>query len=151
MLSTEIKTMYSKLLYIITLHTHLIQNALSFCHKKMLRIITLKKLAPTLSHQYDWVSAVKCNTCFSHDVAEIAGLTAQSFGVEGVDRYIILFKKECPPSEDELATLRDGDEWNEEKAKELAQKVSKLYVGFQSFVKKLEILELVQELQNLNR
>lgn len=55
-------------------------------------------------------------------------MTAQSFGVEGVDRYITLFKKEFPPSEDELATLRDGDEWNEEKAKELAQKVRTMWL-----------------------
>jgi len=57
-----------------------------------------------------------------HDVAEVAGVTAQSYGIEGVDRYIMLFKKEFPPSEDEIATLRSGEEWNETKAKELAQK-----------------------------
>jgi hypothetical protein len=62
-------------------------------------------------------------TCSSHDVAEVAGLTSQSFGEEGVDRYIMLFKKEFPPSEDEIATLRNGEEWNEEKAKELVKKV----------------------------
>uniref|UniRef100_A0A1B6G1H1 R3H domain-containing protein n=1 Tax=Cuerna arida TaxID=1464854 RepID=A0A1B6G1H1_9HEMI len=57
-----------------------------------------------------------------HDVAEVAGMTAQSFGIEGVDRYIMLFKKEYPPSDDELTTLRNGQEWNEETAKELAEK-----------------------------
>ncbi|XP_054273319.1 sperm-associated antigen 7 [Macrosteles quadrilineatus] len=57
-----------------------------------------------------------------HDVAEVAGLMAQSFGEEGVDRYIILFKKEFPPSEDEITTLRNGEEWNEEKAKEIVMK-----------------------------
>jgi hypothetical protein len=30
---------------------------------------------------------------FSHDVAEIAGITSYSFGEEGMNRHIILFKK----------------------------------------------------------
>lgn len=30
---------------------------------------------------------------FSHDVAEIAGLTTFSFGEDEVDRYVMLFKK----------------------------------------------------------
>ena len=29
----------------------------------------------------------------SHDVAEIAGITSYSFGEEGINRHIILFKK----------------------------------------------------------
>lgn len=57
-----------------------------------------------------------------HDVAEVAGMTAYSFGEEDVDRHIIVFKREYPPTEDELATLRNGEEWTEEKAKELARK-----------------------------
>lgn len=61
---------------------------------------------------------------YRHDVAEVAGMTAYSFGEEGVDRYTIVYKKDRPPSDDELATLRAGDEWNEEKAKEIAKKVS---------------------------
>lgn len=68
-----------------------------------------------------------------HDIAEVAGLTAQSFGIEGVDRYIMLFKKEHPPSEDEITTLRNGEEWNEAKAKELVRKVNLLFM-FSMFV-----------------
>lgn len=64
---------------------------------------------------------------FRHDVAEVAGMTAYSFGEEDVDRHIIVFKREYPPTEDELATLRNGEEWTEEKAKELARKVILLY------------------------
>ena len=30
---------------------------------------------------------------FSHDVAEIAGITSYSFGDEGINKHIILFKK----------------------------------------------------------
>jgi len=33
---------------------------------------------------------------FSHDVAEIAGLISHSFGTEGVDKYLILYKKVMP-------------------------------------------------------
>lgn len=47
-----------------------------------------------------------------------------SFGQEGVDRYIIVYKKEYTPSEDEILARRDGDEWNAEKAKEYAENVS---------------------------
>ncbi|KAL1116537.1 hypothetical protein AAG570_005009 [Ranatra chinensis] len=49
-------------------------------------------------------------------------MIAYSFGQEGVDRYIIVYKKAHPPSEDELTVLRRGEEWNEATAKELAEK-----------------------------
>lgn len=55
-------------------------------------------------------------------------MTAQSFGIEGVDRYIMLFKKDHPPSEDEITTLRNGEEWNEAKAKELDLKVNYRFI-----------------------
>ncbi|XP_014280169.1 sperm-associated antigen 7 homolog [Halyomorpha halys] len=55
-----------------------------------------------------------------HEVAEESGLTAHSFGKDGIDRYIMIFKKEYPPSEDELAVLRNGEEWSKEKEQEIA-------------------------------
>ncbi|BET00296.1 R3H domain [Nesidiocoris tenuis] len=55
-----------------------------------------------------------------HELSEEAGLTALSFGQEGVERYIMVFKKEYPPSEDELTVLRSGEEWTAEKEKEMA-------------------------------
>lgn len=58
---------------------------------------------------------------FRHDVAEVANVWAYSFGEEGVDRYIMIFKREHAPSEDQLNTLRKGEEWNEEVAKRLKQ------------------------------
>ena len=58
-----------------------------------------------------------------HDVAEVAGVPAFSIGEEGVDRHVMIFKRECTPSDDELAALRRGEEWDPEKAKLLAQKV----------------------------
>ena len=54
---------------------------------------------------------------FSHEIADVAGLTAHSFGIEDVDRHIIIYKKEAVPSEDELAALRRGEEYDPVKAK----------------------------------
>lgn len=56
------------------------------------------------------------------DIAEDFGVIWYSFGIEGEDRYVMLFKKQDPPSEDELATLRAGEEWHEHRSKELAHK-----------------------------
>lgn len=56
------------------------------------------------------------------DVAETAGLQVFSFGQEGVDRYAVVYFKEKGPSEDELTVRRECGVWNEEKAKEMAQK-----------------------------
>lgn len=58
---------------------------------------------------------------FRHDVAEVASVLAYSFGEEGVDRYIMIFKREHAPSEDQLSTLRRGEEWNEGVAKRLKE------------------------------
>lgn len=57
-----------------------------------------------------------------HDIAEIAGLVAMSFGVEGVDRYIVVYKKEGMPSEDELAVRRSGEPWNKQTAEEYSER-----------------------------
>lgn len=45
------------------------------------------------------------------------------FGQDGVDRYIIVYKRDQAPSEDEIEVRRNGDEWNQEKAKEYAENV----------------------------
>lgn len=55
-------------------------------------------------------------------------MVSYSFGEEGVDRYIVVYKKEFVPSEDELNALRRGEEWNEEKARQIAEKVSILNI-----------------------
>lgn len=57
-----------------------------------------------------------------HDIAEIASLVAMSFGVEGVDRYIVVYKKEHMPSEEELGVRRNGDPWNKQTAVEYCEK-----------------------------
>ncbi|XP_031569130.1 sperm-associated antigen 7 homolog [Actinia tenebrosa] len=49
-----------------------------------------------------------------HDVAEVAGLTTFSFGEDEVDRYVMLFKKEFPPSDEELDAYRNRLEYDPE-------------------------------------
>lgn len=61
---------------------------------------------------------------YSHDVAQIAGLLAISFGAEDIDRYIVVYKQNACPSEDEIFARRNGEEWNEETAAKYAQKVN---------------------------
>lgn len=53
-----------------------------------------------------------------HDVAEVAGLTSFSFGEEEESRYVMLFKKEFAPLDEELEAYRKGEEWNPQKAEE---------------------------------
>lgn len=57
-----------------------------------------------------------------HEVADVAGLTSFSFGQEEDDRYVMLWKKEFAPSDEELLAYRRGEVWDPEKAKELAAK-----------------------------
>ncbi|KAK7081077.1 Sperm-associated antigen 7 [Halocaridina rubra] len=52
------------------------------------------------------------------DVADIAGLTTYAFGVEDVDRHVMVFKKEHPLTEEELEAYKNGEEWDPEKYKE---------------------------------
>ncbi|CAL8399745.1 unnamed protein product [Boreogadus saida] len=47
-----------------------------------------------------------------HDVAEVAGLASFSFGEDEESRYVMLFKKESAPTDDELEAYRKGEEWN---------------------------------------
>lgn len=56
-----------------------------------------------------------------HDVAEVGGMTAYSFGEEGVDRYIEVYKPEGVPCDEELSALRRGEIWDPVKAKQEAR------------------------------
>ncbi|XP_015706564.1 sperm-associated antigen 7 [Coturnix japonica] len=47
-----------------------------------------------------------------HDVAEVAGLTSFSFGDDEDSRYVMVFKKEFAPSDEELEAYRRGEEWD---------------------------------------
>lgn len=47
-----------------------------------------------------------------------------SFGQEDVDRYIVVYKKDHAPSEDEVFARRNGEEWNAATAQKYAQMVN---------------------------
>lgn len=47
-----------------------------------------------------------------------------SFGEEDVDRYIVIYKKDFGPSEDEVLARRNGEEWNAETAAKYIQMVN---------------------------
>ncbi|CAB1413745.1 unnamed protein product [Pleuronectes platessa] len=47
-----------------------------------------------------------------HDVSEVAGLASFSFGEDEESRYVMLFKKEFAPSDEELDAYRKGEEWD---------------------------------------
>ncbi|KAL0117792.1 hypothetical protein PUN28_008884 [Cardiocondyla obscurior] len=71
--------------------------------------------------EYKFPAMDQIHRSIIHDIAEVASVLAYSFGEEGVDRYIMIFKREHAPSEDQLSTLRKGEEWNEEVAKRLKE------------------------------
>ena len=56
-----------------------------------------------------------------HEVADIASLTSFSFGEDEVDRYVMLWKKEYAPCEDELNALRNGQPWDPVTAQAIAE------------------------------
>ncbi|CAI9566824.1 unnamed protein product [Staurois parvus] len=53
-----------------------------------------------------------------HDVVEVAGLTSFSFGEDEESRYVMIFKKEFAPCDEELEAYRKGEEWDPVKAEE---------------------------------
>jgi len=57
----------------------------------------------------------KVHRAIVHEISEIAGLSAFSFGEEDVDRHVVIFKKEFTPSNEELNAYRKGLTWNPEK------------------------------------
>ncbi|XP_061396890.1 sperm-associated antigen 7 [Musca vetustissima] len=67
----------------------------------------------------------KVHRSIIHEVAEYGGFICMSFGCEDVDRYSVVYKKENAPTEDEIAARRNGDGWNEEVAKEYAERRQK--------------------------
>lgn len=57
-----------------------------------------------------------------------------SFGQEDVDRYIVVYKKDYAPSDDEILARRNGEEWNKETAEKYLQMViSKNQIGLKLF------------------
>lgn len=49
-------------------------------------------------------------------------MTGVSYGIDGVDRYIVVYKKEFLPSEDEIQARRNGEQWTDELAEEYARR-----------------------------
>jgi len=50
----------------------------------------------------------KLRRAIVHEVAETAGITSFAFGVEDEDRFVMLFKKEHAPTEEQMAVYRSG-------------------------------------------
>lgn len=50
-----------------------------------------------------------------HDVAETADLQGVSYGIEGEDRHVVVYKKEYLPSAEEIACLKKGEVYDPEK------------------------------------
>ncbi|XP_055949018.1 sperm-associated antigen 7-like [Argiope bruennichi] len=73
-----------------------------------------------LKQNYKFSPTDKVYRNIIHDVADIAGLCTYAFGEDEVDRYVMVFKKEYAPSEEELKAYRNGEEWDPIKAKEAA-------------------------------
>ncbi|XP_032676520.1 sperm-associated antigen 7 homolog [Odontomachus brunneus] len=71
--------------------------------------------------EYKFPAMSKIHRSIIYDVAEVASILAYTFGEEDVDRYIMIFKREYAPSEDQLYILRRGEEWNEEVGKKLKE------------------------------
>uniref|UniRef100_A0A1A9X023 R3H domain-containing protein n=1 Tax=Glossina brevipalpis TaxID=37001 RepID=A0A1A9X023_9MUSC len=70
----------------------------------------------------EFQSLDKVHRAVIHEVAEFGGFIAMSFGCEDVDRYSVVYKKENAPTEDEIAARRNRVGWNEEIAKEYAER-----------------------------
>ena len=52
-----------------------------------------------------------------YELVEEIELTAYSFGIEDVDRHCVVYKNYAIPSDEELAALRKGEQYDPEKAK----------------------------------
>ncbi|KAM7348017.1 sperm-associated antigen 7 [Cochliomyia hominivorax] len=73
-------------------------------------------------HHIEFQPLDKVHRAIIHEVAEYGGFICMSFGCEDIDRYSVVYKKENAPTEDEIAARRNGDGWNEEIAKEYAER-----------------------------
>ncbi|XP_025081108.1 sperm-associated antigen 7 homolog isoform X2 [Pomacea canaliculata] len=71
--------------------------------------------------KYKFETMDKVYRAIVHEVADVAGLTSFSFGHEEEDRYVMLWKKEFAPTDEELLAYRRGEDWDPEKAKEIAK------------------------------
>lgn len=70
----------------------------------------------------EFQSTDKIHRTIVYEVAENAGFLTMSFAAPSMEKYAVVYKKECSPSEDELTARRNGDVWNMDIAKEYADK-----------------------------
>ncbi|XP_050075515.1 sperm-associated antigen 7 homolog [Anopheles maculipalpis] len=76
-------------------------------------------------HYMEFQSLDQVHRSIVHDIAETAGLFGLSFGMEG-ERYIVVYKKEHLPCEDEVNARKNGEAWNEETAQQYAERAKQL-------------------------
>ncbi|TDG40130.1 hypothetical protein AWZ03_013451 [Drosophila navojoa] len=69
-----------------------------------------------------------------HEIAENGGFIAMSFGREEEDRHSVVYKKEHPPSEDEVTARRNGEGWSKEIAKEYSERRKERLAQEQSLI-----------------
>lgn len=75
-----------------------------------------KFVKDTSVRRYKFDAMDKLHRTVVYDISETAGLISQAFGRDDMgQRYIMLFKKDFPPSEAEIAAYRRGESWSEEK------------------------------------
>ncbi|XP_064535508.1 sperm-associated antigen 7 [Drosophila montana] len=71
-----------------------------------------------------------------HEIAENGGFIAMSFGREDEDRHSVVYKKEHPPSEDEVTARRNGEGWSKDIAKEYCERRKERLAHEQSLIDK---------------
>uniref|UniRef100_A0A182KGS0 R3H domain-containing protein n=1 Tax=Anopheles christyi TaxID=43041 RepID=A0A182KGS0_9DIPT len=72
-------------------------------------------------HYLEFQSLDQVHRSIVHDISETAGLSGMSFGMEG-ERYIVVYKKEHLPCEDEMMARKNGEVWNKEIAAQYAER-----------------------------
>ncbi len=69
---------------------------------------------------------------YSHDIADRHDLVIFSFGIEGIDRHSVVYKKEFRPTEEELESLQKGDSYDRKLQELREQMVSGAHSGSKS-------------------
>jgi len=64
----------------------------------------------------------KLSRAIVHEVAETAGISSNAFGVEEEDRFVMLFKKEFAPTDEQMAVYRSGATYDPREVDEILRK-----------------------------
>ena len=64
----------------------------------------------------------KLSRAIVHEVAETAGISSCAFGVEEEDRFVMLFKKEFAPTDEQMAVYRSGATYDPREVDEILRK-----------------------------